>query len=306
MKVFKSISEVENIGDTVIALGNFDGLHKGHQELINRTVKSAKIANLKSAVFTFSNHPKNVMAGRPIIKNILSWNDKVSIIKSYGVDYLISVPFDYEMQNMDPHDFIMDILVDKLKMKEAYCGFNFKFGHFAKGNAELLMKVGLEKDFGIHILEPIRIDNIVVSSSYIRELISEGRIDQCEKYLGRYYSIGGTVVTGNKIGRTIGFPTSNIIIDEGMVTPANGVYVTYCTFNGVRFKSITNVGIKPTIGDNKYTIETHIFNFDYNIYGKEIKVEFLKKLRDELKFSSLDELRDQISKDKEMAMEYHV
>ncbi|MEI8215664.1 MAG: bifunctional riboflavin kinase/FAD synthetase [Eubacteriales bacterium] len=306
MKVFKSISEVENIGDTVIALGNFDGLHKGHQELINRTVKSAKIANLKSAVFTFSNHPKNVMAGRPIIKNILSWNDKVSIIRSYGVDYLISVPFDYEMQNMDPHDFIMNVLVDKLKMKEAYCGFNFKFGHFAKGNAELLMKVGLEKDFGIHILEPIRIDNIVVSSSYIRELISEGRIDECEKYLGRYYSIGGTVVTGNKIGRTIGFPTSNIIIDEGMVTPANGVYVTYCTFNGVRFKSITNVGIKPTIGDNKYTIETHIFNFDYNIYGKEIKVEFLKKLRDELKFSSLDELRDQISKDKEMAMEYHV
>ena len=306
MKVFKSLSEVENIGDTVIALGNFDGLHKGHQELINRTVKSAKIANLKSAVFTFSNHPKNVMAGRPIIKNILSWNDKVSIIRSYGVDYLISVPFDYEMQNMDPHDFIMNVLVDKLKMKEAYCGFNFKFGHFAKGNAELLMKVGLEKDFGIHILEPIRIDNIVVSSSYIRELISEGRIDECEKYLGRYYSIGGTVVTGNKIGRTIGFPTSNIIIDEGMVTPANGVYVTYCTFNGVRFKSITNVGIKPTIGDNKYTIETHIFNFDYNIYGKEIKVEFLKKLRDELKFSSLDELRDQISKDKEMAMEYHV
>ena len=306
MKVFKSISEVENIGDTVIALGNFDGLHKGHQELINRTVKSAKIANLKSAVFTFSNHPKNVMSGKPIIKNILSWTDKVSIIKSYGVDYLISVPFDHEMQNMDPHDFIMNVLVDKLKMKEAYCGFNFKFGHLAKGNAELLMKVGIEKDFGIHILEPIRINNIVVSSSYIRDLISEGRIDECEKYLGRYYSIGGTVVTGNKIGRTIGFPTSNIIIDEGMVTPANGVYVTYCTFNGVRFKSITNVGIKPTIGDNKLTIETHIFNFDYNIYGKEIKVEFLKKLRDELKFSNLDELREQITKDKEMAMEYHV
>lgn len=306
MKVFKSISDIENISETVIALGNFDGIHKGHQELINRTVKSAKGANLKSAVFTFSNHPRNVMAGRSIIKNILSWDDKVSIIKSFGIDYLISVPFDYEMQNMDPRAFILNILVGKIKMKEAYCGFNFKFGHLAKGNAELLTKVGLEKDFGIHILEPIKIDNIVVSSSYIRDLISEGKIDECEKYLGRYYSIGGTVVTGNKIGRTIGFPTSNIIIDEGMVTPANGVYVTFCTYNGIRYKSITNVGFKPTIGDNNYTIETHIFNFNYDIYGKDIKVEFLIKLRDEMKFNNLIELKDQISRDKQRALDFHI
>jgi riboflavin kinase/FMN adenylyltransferase len=306
MKVFKSISDVENISETVIALGNFDGIHKGHQELINRTVKSAKGANLKSAVFTFSNHPRNVMAGRSIIKNILSWDEKVSIIKSFGIDYLISVPFDYEMQNMDPRDFILNILVGKLKMKEAYCGFNFQFGHLAKGNAELLTKVGLEKDFGIHILEPIKIEGIIASSSYIRDLISEGKIDECQKYLGRYYSIGGTVVTGNKIGRTIGFPTSNIIIDEGMVTPANGVYVTFCTYNGIRYKSITNVGFKPTIGDNKYTIETHIFNFNYDIYGKDIKVEFLTKLRDEMKFNNLIELKEQITRDKQKALDFHI
>jgi riboflavin kinase/FMN adenylyltransferase len=306
MKVFKSIKDIEITGESVVALGNFDGIHKGHQELIVRTVKSAKSANLKSAVFTFSNHPRNVIAGRSIIKNILSWEEKVAIIKSFGVDYLISVPFDYEMENMDPKGFILSILIGKLKMKEAYCGFNFKFGHLARGNAELLTKVGLEKDFGIHILEPVRIDNIIVSSSFIRELISEGKIDECEKYLGRYYSIGGTVVTGNKIGRTIGFPTSNIIIDESMVTPANGVYVTFCTYNGIRYKSITNVGIKPTIGDNKYTIETHIFDFNYDIYGKDIKVEFLTKLRDEMKFNNLIQLKDQITKDKQMAMDFHI
>ena len=306
MKVYKALSEIEYLNETVIALGNFDGIHKGHQELINRTVKSAKVAGLKSAVFTFSNHPKNVMAGKQVIKNILSWDEKVAIIKSFGVDYLISLPFDHQMQNMDPQDFILDVLVGKLKMKEAYCGFNFRFGHKAKGTAELLMKVGIKENFGIHILEPIKIEDKIVSSSYIRELISEGKVDICEKYLGRYYSIGGIVVTGNKLGRTIGFPTSNIIIDDGMVTPSNGVYVTYCTYNGIRYKSITNVGYKPTIGDNKYTIETHIFNFNHDIYGKEIKVEFLKKLRDEMKFHNLEELGEQIKKDKQMAGEYHI
>ncbi len=305
MKIFKSIEDIENIEETVTALGNFDGVHKGHQELIRRAVRSAKAAGLKSAVFTFSNHPKNVISGTQTIKNILTWEDKASIIKSFGVDYLISIPFDEEMLNMEPEDFIMNVLVGKLNMKEAYCGFNFRFGHCAKGNAELLMKIGLREDFGIHVLEPIKVEGTVVSSSLMRQLITEGRVSECEKYLGRYYSIGGTVVTGNKIGRTIGFPTSNIILDEGMVTPASGVYVTYCIYNNIRYKGVTNVGVKPTIGDNIHTIETHIFDFNYDIYGKMIRVEFLMKLRDEMKFSGVDELAAQIAKDSAAAKEFH-
>jgi riboflavin kinase/FMN adenylyltransferase len=305
MKVFKNLQEISMSGETVVALGNFDGVHKGHQELIKRTVKSAKVAGFKSAVFTFSNHPKNVIADTQTIKNILSWEDKVSIIKSFGIDYLVSVPFDSAMLAMKPEQFIMDILVEKMKMREAYCGFNYQFGHLATGNAELLMKVGLRENFGIHILEPIKIDGVVVSSSLMRTLISEGRVDECEKYLGRYYSIGGTVITGNQIGRTIGFPTSNIILDEGMVTPANGVYVTHCIYNNVRYKGVTNVGVKPTIGDNKYTIETHIFDFNHDIYGKEIRVEFLLKLRDEMKFNSITELAAQIAIDSEQAIDFH-
>jgi len=305
MKIFNSIDEIQIPEETVAALGNFDGLHIGHQELIRRAVRSAKIAGLKSAVFTFSNHPKNVIGGRLVIRNILSWEDKVALIKSFGVDYLVSIPFDRHMLKMEPEDFIEQILMGKLNMREAYCGFNFRFGHMARGNPELLMKVGLQENFGIHVLEPIKIDGTIVSSSLMRELISQGRVAECEKFLGRYYSIKGTVVTGNKIGRTIGFPTSNIILDEGMVTPANGVYVTYCIYNNVRYKGVTNVGIKPTIGDNKHTIETHIFDFNYDIYGKDIRVEFLMKLRDEMKFASVDELAAQIAKDSAMAKEFH-
>ena len=251
MKIFNSLDEIKDIKETVVALGNFDGVHKGHQELIRRTVKSAKMAGLKSAVFTFINHPKNVLAGKPVIKNILYLEDKTQIIKSLGVDYLFSIEFDDRILHMCTEEFIQTILVKSFKMREAYCGFNYHFGFKAEGSPETLMKTGIRDGFGIHVLEPFKIDGNLVSSSFIRNLIAEGRVDECKKYMGRNYTIGGEVVVGNKIGRTIGFRTSNILIDNAMVTPAHGVYVTYCNYNGTQFKGVTNVGIKPTIGDNK-------------------------------------------------------
>ena len=255
MKVFNTIEEIINIKETVVALGNFDGVHKGHQELIKRTVKSAKMAGLKSAVFTFTNHPKNVLAGKPVIKNILYQEDKIDIIKKLGVDYLFSMEFNELIMHMSTEDFIKKILIDSFKMKEAYCGFNYHFGYKAEGDPEILIKAGIKLGFGIHVLEPFKIDGNLVSSTFIRNLITEGRVEECEKYMGRNYSIGGQVVVGNKIGRTIGFPTSNILIDETMVTPSHGVYVTHCNYNGTQYQGITNVGIKPTIGDDKKNIE---------------------------------------------------
>lgn len=305
MKLFNSLEEIKNIKETVVALGNFDGVHKGHQELIRRTVKSAKMAGLKSAVFTFRNHPKNVLSGKPVIKNILYLEDKAAIIKSLGVDYLFSLEFDEEIQHMSAEDFIQKLLLDAFKMREAYCGFNYHFGYQAEGNPEILMKAGLREGFGIHVLEPFRIDGNLVSSTFIRNLIEEGKVGECMKYMGRNYSVGGEVVVGNRIGRTIGFPTSNILIDETMVTPAHGVYVTYCCYNGVKYHGVTNVGIKPTIGDNKKNIETHIFHFNKDLYGKEIRIEFLEKIRSEIKFNNVDELAEQIRKDCLEAKLYH-
>ena len=167
------------------------------------------------------------------------------------------------------------------------------------------MKTGIRDGFGIHVLEPFKIDGNLVSSSFIRNLIAEGKVDECMKYMGRHYTIAGEVVVGNRIGRTIGFPTSNILIDNAMVTPAHGVYVTYCNYNGTRFKGVTNVGIKPTIGDNKKNIETHIFNFSKDLYGKEIRVEFLNKIRPEMKFENVNELALQIKNDCFIAKQYH-
>jgi len=305
MKEFNSLAEINNIKQTVVALGNFDGVHKGHQELIRRTVKSAKIAGLKSAVFTFSNHPKNVLAGKRVIRNILYYEDKAEIIKSLGIDYLFSLEFDDNIMHMSADEFIHTLLIDAFKMKEAYCGFNYHFGYKAEGNPEILMKTGIKEGYGLHVLEPVLIDGNLVSSSFIRSLIAQGKVDECMKYMGRHYTVGGEVVVGNRLGRTIGFPTSNILIDNSMVTPAHGVYVTYCNYNGIQYQGITNVGIKPTIGDNKKNIETHLFNFSKDIYGKHIRVKFLKRLRPEIKFQSVEELAAQIGRDCIEAKRFH-
>jgi riboflavin kinase/FMN adenylyltransferase len=218
---------------------------------------------------------------------------------------MFHIPFDEEIHHMDAIEFINKLLLIKLKMQEAYCGFNYKFGYKALGNVEVLMKESIRKQFGIHVLEPIKIDGVVVSSTLIRQLVEDGRVDECMKFMGRHYTVGGEVIVGNKLGKSIGFPTSNLIVDDSMVSPANGVYITYCTYNGKRYPSVTNVGVKPTVGEFHKNMETHIFNFDKELYGKQIRVEFLKKTRDETKFESVDALAKQITRDCIMAKDYH-
>lgn len=305
MKVFTSLEQVSGTSETVIALGNFDGVHKGHQEIIRRTVRSAEAAGLASAVFTFSNHTSSLLRDREPVKNILYAEEKIRIMEEMGVDYLFSIPFTREILSMSAEAFVKEILVDVLQIREAYCGFNYSFGYKAQGTPEVLMREGLKHGFGIHVQEPYTIDGVVVSSTWIRQLISEGRMEECTKFMGRMYAIGGEVVVGNQLGRTIGFPTSNLIIDETMVTPPNGVYITYCTYNGVRFPSITNVGKKPTIGEYNKNVETHIFNFDQELYGKNIHVEFVRRTRPEIKFDGLEELKAQIRSDCIAAKAFH-
>ena len=305
MKVFNSLEEINNIEPTVVALGNFDGVHKGHQQIIGRTVKSAEAAGLKSAVFTFSNHTRTLLKNLPAVKNILYPEEKAAVMEGMGIDYMFNIPFTKEVMSMSPERFVKEILVDAFRIREAYCGFNYSFGYKAQGTPEVLMHEGLKHGFGIHVQEPYMIDGIVVSSTYIRQLISEGRMEECTRFMGRMYSIGGEVVVGNKLGRTIGFPTSNVMIDESMASPPNGVYITYCSYNGVKYPSITNVGVKPTIGTYSKNVETHIFNFDKELYGKQIRVDFVKQTREERKFSGIEELSRQIESDCIMAKAYH-
>ncbi len=305
MKVFESLEQIGKIDETVVALGNFDGVHLGHQKIIERTVRSAAAMGLKSAVFTFSNHPSSVLGKGEPVKNILYNEEKERIIQEMGVDYLINIPFTREILSMPPEQFVKEILVDRLRIREAYCGFNYTFGYKATGTPEVLMHEGLQHGFGIHVQEPFTIDNIVVSSTWIRKLISEGRMEEAARFMGRMYAVGGDVILGNQLGRTIGFPTMNQTIDETMVTPPNGVYITYCTYEGVRYPSITNVGNKPTVGEFGKNIETHVFNFDQDAYGKHINVEFIRRTRPEQKFGSVEELQKQIQSDCIAARAWH-
>ncbi len=304
MKIYNNISEIKRINSTVVALGNFDGVHKGHQELIKKTIDTAKIAGLSPAVFTFSNHPKNLLESSKI-KNIITFSEKVDILEKLGVEYMFNLSFDSEIQKLSPEDFIQHLLLDKLKMKEAYCGFNYRFGSGAIGTPEILMQKGIEKGFKLHLMEPYMIDGVLVSSTLIRKFIEEGKVEECNKYMGRNYSVNGEVVVGNRLGKKIGFPTSNLSVDKSMVTPPNGVYTTRCVYKGISYNSITNLGEKPTVGNGEKNIETHIFDFDKELYGKEIKVEFIIKTRDEIKFDSLEKLSEQIRKDCLEARDFH-
>ena len=305
MKIFEDLDEIIDIPSAAVALGNFDGVHLGHQELIRRMVERARRDGLAAAVFTFSNHPKDLLPKEKKVKNILYRDEKAEIMECLGVDLLFNVPFTRAVMTMPPEGFIKELLVDKFNMKAAFCGFNYNFGYKAQGNPEVLRQAGRRMGFDVTEMPAFKIKGDVVSSSLIRTLIASGQVERCMAYMGRHYAIGGEVVVGNRLGKKLGFPTSNLVIDPSMVTPPNGVYVTYCTYNGVRYPSVTNVGIKPTIGHYNKNVETHIFNFDKELYGKQIKVEFLKKTRDEVKFDSMRDLSEQIIRDCRQARAFH-
>lgn len=305
MKVFRDINKIKIEESTSVALGNFDGVHLGHQAIIRKTVANAKQYGYKSVLFTFTNHPRNFIHQNNHVKNIISWEDKIEILETLGLDYLVALPFDKFFNHMKPEVFVKDILVDRLHMKEAHCGFHYRFGHKSKGSTELLIKMGMAYNFAIHILEAFKINEELVSSTKIRNLISEGDLEKLPEYLGKYYTVKGIVVHGNKIGKHINFPTCNTEIDPTMIIPPDGIYVTKTTCNGVTYKSVTNIGKKPTIGSFKRNIETYILDFNQDIYGQEVLVQFLKKIRDELKFHSLEALSAQIALDVAYAKEYH-
>ena len=310
MKIYTKLEEITDMPDTSVALGNFDGVHLGHQAIIKEAVSTARKKTSqgipeKAAVFTFSTHPKNLIPGAKHVENIIYSDEKRDLIESLGVDYYIDIEFNEDIMTMEPADYVRDLLLEKFHAKDVFCGFNYRFGYKAAGNTETLRRLGEEYGFRLHEMPPVMVDGEVVSSTLIRELIRSGDIDECDRFLGRNYTIGGEVVVGNKLGKSIGFPTSNIMIDETMVTPPNGVYITYLVYNGVRYPSITNVGVKPTVGAFRKNIETHVFNFDKELYGKFIKIEFIRMTRPEAKFASIEDLKAQIAKDCHDARAFH-
>lgn len=296
MDIIKSIWDVNNVEESVVTIGKFDGLHNGHKVLIKKAVESSKKRRIKSVVFTFANQPANYFNNHSV-KNIITDKDKMKKLNHLGIDIVVNIPFDEKMTNISADDFARKILKEKLRAKKVIVGHDFTFARNKEGNAKLLKLLGAKYNFKVEVVKPVKINNIRVSSTYIRNLIAEGSVNKVKEYLGRNYQLEGKVIKCKQLGRTIGFPTANMKIENEMLVPKCGIYATKVYLNGKTYFGATNIGYNPTVEGKDLSVETNILDFNEDIYGKTIKLEFLERIRDEKKFYSLEELKSQLKID---------
>lgn len=290
---------------TGVGLGNFDGLHIGHMALINTLISECSLNGLQSVVYTFTKHPDHMLR-KALISPLITTNEqKTRLLSATGLDILYYQEFDEAYSRLSPEDFVRNVLIERLKIRLAVVGFNYRFGYMGGGDIEYLKKCGEKYGFRVIVVPPVRVKTEIVSSTLIRSYIQKGKMDRVFQLLGRHFSLHGTVVGGRRIGRTLGFPTANILANPEMVVPANGVYITKTLLNGVWLNSITNVGIAPTVREgNLFSIETHLLDYEEDLYGQDIEVCFIQKLRGEKRFENVDSLKKQVHKDIAAAKAY--
>lgn len=290
---------------TGIGLGNFDGLHIGHMALINTLICESNISGLKSMIYTFTKHPENIIRKSLFTPLITTIGKKVSLLEDTKLEYLYFQEFDEVFSRMKPENFVKEVLIDRLKAELIVTGFNYRFGYRGEGDTELLKALGKKYGARVLVIPPVKIENEVVSSTTIRNYIGKGDMEGAFRLLGHHYSVTGEVLSGRQIGGRIGFPTANLIPENYLILPQKGVYITKTKIDGVFYPSITNVGKNPTFEELDHTsVETHILDFNMDIYSKKIEVFFMQKVRNERKFKDAAELVNQVSKDMEAAREY--
>lgn len=297
--------KMENINlmdDTCVALGTFDGIHLGHQALIKESVRNAREKGIKSAVVTFDVLPLSVIAPDTNPTVIMDNNIKISVIEEMEVDYLIFVKFTKEFAMIDCEDFL-SFLTKKLNAKMLICGYNYTFGRYGRGNDKMLYDYKDKLGYELKVFEPVRCDGQEVSSTLIRERLMSGDVDGASRLLGYRCFYSGIVNRGEGKGTSLGFPTANLFISDNMAI-RNGIYITNTYVNNIKYRSICNIGYAPTFEGRKRCIEIYLLGFEGSLYGKNIKVEFIKFLRPEKKFSSEEELKDQVFADIKKAEEY--
>ena len=281
----------------VLALGNFDGVHRGHRKILDRLMRVAAERSGTAVVMTFDPHPPRVVRPDKAPALLMTTAQKLDAMAAIGVQGAAIVRFTPELSRWTPDEFVKTVLVDWLRVAEVWVGANFLFGRDRTGNFSLLRTLGGTLGFKTEKIDPVRYKDFVVSSTRIRRLVAEGRVDEAGALLGHQYYVDGTVTQGDRRGRTIGFPTANLCTDNELLPP-HGVYATTATIGGVVRPSITNVGVRPTVEASGRThVETHVFNFEQNLYGQLMRVGFVQRIRDERAFESLDALRTQIGAD---------
>jgi len=305
MKIFWDVQTVtEQIASPVVTMGNFDGVHAGHQALFRRIHHRAKEIGGTSCVITFDPHPQKVLFPDQELFLLNHLEEKIEIIQAHGIDLLFCLPFTREFAAQDPVKFVKDVLVDILRVREIYIGYDGRFGHGRNGSPEMLAQLG--KDYGFHvtILPPVIQDNMVVSSTKIRQFLQDGEVEHAAALLNRPYALDGTVVYGTQRGsQLLGFPTANVDVIHELI-PKRGVYVCHVRWKQQTFQAVVNIGINPTFSNSPLTVEAHLLDFDGNLYGEWIQVLFLTRLRDEIAFTSPQALAAQIGADVDSARQY--
>jgi riboflavin kinase/FMN adenylyltransferase len=301
LKTYNNIEDFTSTGAMAVTVGTFDGLHLGHQKIIGRLREIAHEINGETVVVTFDPHPRLVLyTDSKNLKFINTRERKFKLLEGFGIEHLIVIPFTKDFAKNSPEDFIRDFLTQKINMKKLVIGYDHHFGNQREGNFERLSELGEKYGYEVEEIPALYVNGTAVSSTKIRYALMDGEVKLANEMLGYKYSITGIVVEGNRIGRTIGFPTANIEIeDKYKLIAAGGVYACEIEYKGKIFSGMGNIGTRPTIGINGLVTEVHIFDFDEDIYGEEIRIIFIDRIRDEKKFEGLEALKTQLSKDRE-------
>ena len=303
MKVTKDLKNAISSQPSILTLGTFDGVHKGHRKIISNLKSEAKRNNLRSIILTFFPHPRNIVSSE-IIKSISTIDEKIKIFSGLGIDELIIQKFDKSFASMNAKEFI-ELLVNNLKIKKIIVGYNHRFGKNRSADINVLKDFSLKYDFEVLEIKAFEVENIKISSTKIRDAIQQGNIKLCNNYLGYNFNINGDVIKGKSIGKSLGFPTANIkIVEEYKIMPKNGVYLVRCFFEKEKLYGMMNIGFNPTFGSNDKTLEVNIFDFDKDLYGETIRIEFLNFIREEIKFENVELLQNQLIKDRENCIKH--
>ncbi|MFN4131903.1 MAG: bifunctional riboflavin kinase/FAD synthetase [Caldimicrobium sp.] len=298
MKIF-SLKNLPLPFETAVTIGAFDGIHLGHKALIQETIKVAQNLGIKPTLLTFHPHPRLVLQPHLHMKLLTTLEEKIELIKKEGIENLVILPFTKTLAELSPELFVEKYLVDLLKTQAIIVGFNFQFGRGRSGNIDLLNKLGEKYGFSLKVLSPIKIEDKTVSSTLIRELLQKGEVAKASIYLGRPYTLRGTVIKGKGRGKLLGFPTANLYVPEEKLIPAQGVYAVWAFLNGTKYQGALNIGFNPTFDEKNLSIEVHLLNYNSNqeLYNKRIELHFVERIRAEKKFTSVEELKAQIQKD---------
>lgn len=305
MQLIEDISAFKAPDSSVVTSGTFDGVHYGHQKILKKVVRAAKERNFKSVVITFWPHPRFVLKkGHDELKLLTTFEEKARLIEISGIDYLVKIPFTKEFSELSSDEFIRQVLVDKINTKKLVIGYDHRFGKNREGGFDYLKENSGKYGFEVEEIPRQDIEHVGVSSTKIRTAITNGQIHEATEFLGRPYSLSGFVKDGDRIGRSIGFPTANIDVPESYkLIPADGAYAVLLDYKGETLKGMLNIGQRPTVSGEERRIEVNIFEFNEDIYNERLTIHFIKLLRREQKFDGIDQLRAQLERDRQAAHE---